>query len=69
MVANKHKGIRAALCVTNEMVELARAHNDANVLTIGARLVDESTAISFVDKFFSTPFEGARHIERVKKIG
>ena len=69
MVANKHKGIRAALCVTNEMVELARAHNDANVLTIGARLVDESTAISFVDKFFSTPFEGDRHIERVKKIG
>ena len=69
MVANKHKGIRAALCVTNEMVELARAHNDANVLTIGARLVDESTAISFVDKFFLTPFEGDRHIERVKKIG
>ena len=69
MVANKHKGIRAALCVTNEMVELARAHNDANVLTIGARLVDESTAISFVDKFFSSPFEGDRHIERVKKIG
>ncbi len=69
MVANKYKGIRAALCVTEEMVELARAHNDANVLTIGARLVDESTAISFVDKFFSTPFEGDRHIERVKKIG
>jgi len=69
MVANKHKGIRAALCVNEEMVELARAHNDANVLTIGARLVDESTAISCVDKFFSTPFEGDRHIKRVNKIG
>ena len=69
MVANKHKGIRAALCVNVEMVELARAHNDANVLTIGARLVDESTAISCVDKFFSTPFEGDRHIKRVNKIG
>ena len=69
MVANKHKGIRAALCVTAEMAELARAHNDANVLTIGARLVDESTAISCVDKFFSTPFEGDRHIKRVSKIG
>ena len=69
MVANKHKGIRAALCVNEEMVELARAHNDANVLTIGARLIDESTAISCVDKFFSTPFEGDRHIKRVNKIG
>ena len=69
MVANKHKGIRAALCVNEEMAELARAHNDANVLTIGARLVDESTAISCVDKFFSTPFEGERHIKRVNKIG
>ena len=69
MVANKHKGIRAALCVNEGMVELARAHNDANVLTIGARLVNEATAISCVDKFFSTPFEGDRHIKRVNKIG
>jgi len=69
MVANKHKGIRAALCVNEEMVELARAHNDANVLTIGARLVDDATAISCVDKFFLTPFEGDRHIKRVNKIG
>ena len=69
MVANKYKGIRAALCVSEEMTELARAHNDANILTLGARLVDESTAISCVDKFFSTPFEGDRHIKRVNKIG
>jgi ribose 5-phosphate isomerase B len=69
MVANKYKGIRAALCVSEEMTELARAHNDANILTLGARLVDESTVISCVDKFFSTPFEGDRHIKRVNKIG
>ena len=69
MVANKYKGIRAALCVSEEMTELARALNDANILTLGARLVDESTAISCVDKFFSTPFEGDRHIKRVNKIG
>ena len=69
MVANKFKGIRAALCNSEEMAMLARAHNDANVLTIGARFVDEFTAISCVDKFFSTPFEGDRHINRVNKIG
>ena len=69
MVANKHKGIRAALCNSEEMTELARAHNDANVLTLGARFVDESLALSCVEKFISTSFEGDRHIQRVKKIG
>ena len=68
MVANKHKGIRAALCNSEEMTELARAHNDANILTLGARFVDESLALSCVEKFISTPFEGDRHIHRVKKI-
>jgi len=57
------------LCNSEEMAMLARAHNDANVLTIGARFVDEFTAISCVDKFFSTSFEGERHINRVNKIG
>ena len=69
MVANKHKGIRAALCNSEEMTELARAHNDANILTLGARFVDESIALSCVEKFISTSFEGDRHIQRVKKIG
>ena len=69
MVANKYKGIRAALCNSEEMTELARAHNDANILTLGARFVDESTALSCVDKFISTTFEGDRHIQRVNKIG
>ena len=69
MVANKHKGIRAALCNNEEMTELARAHNDANILTLGARFVDESLALSCVEKFISTSFEGDRHIQRVNKIG
>ena len=69
MVANKHKGIRAALCNSEEMTELARAHNDANILTLGARFVDESQALSCVEKFISTSFEGDRHVQRVNKIG
>ena len=69
MVANKHKGIRAALCNSEEMTELARAHNDANILTLGARFIDESLALSCVEKFISTSFEGDRHIQRVNKIG
>ena len=68
MVANKHKGIRAALCNSEEMTELARAHNDANILTLGARFVDESLALSCVEKFISTSFEGDRHIQRINKI-
>ena len=69
MVANKYKGIRAALCNSKEMTELARAHNDANILTLGARFIDESLALSCVEKFISTSFEGNRHIQRVNKIG
>ena len=69
MAANKHKGIRAALCNSKEMTELARAHNDANILTLGARFIDESLALSCVEKFISTSFEGNRHIQRVNKIG
>ena len=69
MSANKHKGIRAALCNSKEMTELARAHNDANILTLGARFIDESLAFSCVDIFISTSFEGDRHIQRVNKIG
>ena len=69
MSANKHKGIRAALCNSKEMTELARAHNDAIILTLGARFIDESLAFSCVDIFISTSFEGDRHIQRVNKIG
>ena len=69
MSANKHAGIRAALCHNLEVTKLARAHNDANILTLGARVIDESTAISCVDTFINTEFEGSRHITRINKIG
>ena len=68
IVANKTEGVRAANCVNEEMASLSRQHNDANVLTLGERLVDTKTALSMVDIFLSTPFEGGRHQLRVDKI-
>lgn len=68
MTANKHQGIRSALCWNNEIVELARQHNNANILSIPARFVSEQQALKFVDLFLETPFEGGRHERRVKKI-
>ncbi|CAM1357785.1 ribose 5-phosphate isomerase B [Tenacibaculum xiamenense] len=68
MTANKHQGIRAALCWNNELVELTRQHNNANVLTIPARFVSLQQALGFVKIFLSTEFEGGRHENRVNKI-
>jgi ribose 5-phosphate isomerase B len=68
ITANKHNGIRAAICWAKELAELARQHNDANIICIPARFVDESVAISMVDAFMNTPFEGGRHQNRVNKI-
>jgi ribose 5-phosphate isomerase B len=68
ITANKHQGIRAAICWTEELAALARQHNDANVLCIPARFVSEETAIKMVDVFSKTPFEGGRHAARVGKI-
>lgn len=68
MTANKHQGIRSALCWNNEIVELARQHNNANILSIPARFVSEQQALKFVDLFLKTPFEGGRHDSRVNKI-
>src|SRR5687768_4617757 len=68
MTANKHQGIRAALCWNTELAALARQHNDANILAIPSRFVDESLALEMVDVFLSTPFEGGRHQRRVDKI-
>lgn len=68
MTANKHQGIRAALCWNKELVELTRQHNNANILTIPARFVSLQQALSFVDVFLSTKFEGGRHENRVNKI-
>ena len=66
--ANKHQGIRAAICWGEELAELARKHNDANVLCIPARFVRDGDAEKMLDIFMKTPFEGGRHKERVDKI-
>ncbi len=68
ITANKHQGIRAALCWNNELVELARLHNNANILSIPARFVSLQQALGFVDIFLTTKFEGGRHQTRVSKI-
>lgn len=69
MAANRHAHIRAALCTTPEMAKLAREHNSANVLCLGARIVSEPVAIEIADAFFSTLSSGEnRHQRRVKKI-
>ena len=68
MTANKHQGVRSALCWTTEIAALARSHNDANIMAIPARFVSEELALEMVDTFLSTPFEGGRHQNRVNKI-
>ncbi len=68
MTLNKHQGIRAALCWTPELARLARAHNDANVLTMPARFISRETAMEIVDVFLHTAFEGGRHQRRIDKI-
>ena len=68
MAANKHQGIRAALCWKKEIAELARLHNNANVLSLPARFISDKEALEIVDVFLSTEFEGGRHERRVNKI-
>ena len=68
ITANKHQGIRAAICWQTDIAQLARQHNDANVLSIPARFVPEAVALSMVQTFLETPFEGGRHQRRVDKI-
>lgn len=68
ITVNKHAGIRAALCWTQEIAQLARQHNDANVLAIPVRFVTEEVALDMVKVFFETFFEGGRHQRRVDKI-
>ena len=68
MTANKHSHIRAALCWQNEIAELARLHNDANIISIPARFVSEELAFRMIDTFLNTAFEGGRHKRRVDKI-
>lgn len=68
MVANKHQGVRAALCWNEEISKLARAHNNANVCSLPARFISKETARKIVMTFIETAFEGGRHERRVHKI-
>ena len=69
IAANRHKGIRAALCRSRDDAELARKHNNANVLCLGERTTDDATAKDIVATFIGTEFEGGRHEKRVEKMG
>lgn len=68
ITANHHQKIRAAVCWNKELCVLARQHNDANILSIPARYVSEMEALEMVEVFIRTPFEGGRHLQRIKKI-
>lgn len=68
MTVNKYRGVRCALCWTPEIARLGRQHNDANVLALPARFIEQETALDIVDAWIDTPFEGGRHQRRVEKI-
>ena len=68
MTLNKHQGVRAALVWEPEIAHMTRQHNDANVLVMPGRYIDETTASKIMDEFFATYFEGGRHLRRISKI-
>ena len=68
MTANKHKGVRAAICWNEEIAELARQHNNANIISIPSRFLSEEKIIKIIDIFIKTGFEGGRHKRRIEKI-
>ncbi len=68
MTANKHKNIRAALCYNAKSTKLSRLHNDANIITLGSRLISKKNAIKYINIFLKTKFEGGRHRKRIRKI-
>ena len=68
IAANKHKKVRAAQCFNIKSTKLSRLHNDANIITLGARLISKKNALKFVSIFLNTNFDGGRHLKRVKKI-
>jgi len=68
IAANKVKGIRCALCGDVFSAKATREHNDANILAMGGRVIDEKTAVKLADIFLNTPFEGGRHLERIQQI-
>lgn len=68
MTVNKHQGIRAALCWIPEIAHLARQHNDANILVLPGRFITKEEADRILEEFFSTDFDGGRHLRRIQKI-
>ena len=68
IAANRHKNIRAAQCFNLKSTKLSRLHNDANIITLGSRLLTKKLAINCVNTFLNTKFEGGRHSKRIKKI-
>ena len=68
MAANRHKNIRAAQCFNLKSTKLSRLHNDANIITLGSRLLTKKNALNCVSIFLNTKFEGGRHRKRLKKI-
>jgi ribose 5-phosphate isomerase B len=68
MAANRVKGVRCALCWNEETARLSRQHNNANVISLGERLIDEPTAIAIVNTWLTSPFEGGRHLRRIQKL-
>jgi ribose 5-phosphate isomerase B len=68
IVANKVRGVRCAVCWNEDLARLSRAHNDANVMSIGARTVSLELALKMVEIWLNTPFDGGRHAERIRKI-
>ena len=68
IAANRHKKIRAAQCYNAKSTKLSRLHNDANIITLGSRLLSKKNALNCVSIFLKTKFEGGRHLKRIKKI-
>ena len=68
ITANKHKNVRAAQCFNLKSTKLSRLHNDANIITLGSRLITKKNALNFIGIFLKTKFEGGRHSKRIRKI-
>ena len=68
IAANKHKNVRAAQCFNLKSTKLSRLHNDANIITLGSRLISKKYGLRFIGVFLNTKFDGGRHLKRIKKI-
>ena len=68
IAANRHKNIRAAQCFNLKSTKLSRLHNDANIITLGSRVLSKNNALKFISVFLNTKFEGGRHSKRIRKI-